>query len=171
MSGKHIIRTLIILAILGTNVSCDQISKHLVRQSVGEFEQISVIKNYVTLMKVENTGAFLSVGSTLPQPFKFIILSLLPVIVLALAFMFVLTQKKLSRLSVLAICFVVGGGIGNIYDRLVHGSVTDFLHIDFVIFETGVFNMADVSVMMGMAFIIIDSYIKRKATEPSAANE
>jgi signal peptidase II len=162
MNANKIIRTLIILAILATNVGCDQVSKHMVRQSVGEFEQISVIKNFVTLMKVENTGAFLSWGSSLPQPYKLILLSVLPVVVLALAFLFVLTQKDLSKLTVVAICFVLGGGIGNIYDRVMHGSVTDFLHIDFVIFQTGVFNMADVSVMLGMFFVLVEAYLKRK---------
>jgi signal peptidase II len=163
MNANKIIRTLIILAILATNVGCDQVSKHMVRQSVGEFEQISVIKNFVTLMKVENTGAFLSWGSSLPQPFKLILLSVLPVVVLALAFLFVLTQKDLSKLTVVAICFVLGGGIGNIYDRVMHGSVTDFLHIDFVIFQTGVFNMADVSVMLGMFFVLVEAYLKRRS--------
>jgi signal peptidase II len=163
MNIKRIIRTLIILVILASNIGCDQVSKHLIRQSVSEYEQISVIKNFVTLMKVENTGAFLSLGSSLPEPFKLILLSILPVVVLTLAFLFVLTQKDLSRLSVVAICFVIGGGVGNIYDRVMHGSVTDFLHIDFVLFQTGVFNMADVSVMLGMVFVLIDGYLKRES--------
>lgn len=168
MNIKQIIRTLIIISILGINVSCDQVSKHMIRQSMVDYEKISVIKNYVTLVKVENTGAFLSIGSNLPEPLKIILLSVLPVVVLTLAFLFVLTQKDLSRLTIVAICFVIGGGIGNIYDRVMHGSVTDFLHIDFVIFETGVFNMADVSVMMGMILIFIDTYLKRKGNETTA---
>ncbi|CAD5293424.1 Lipoprotein signal peptidase (fragment) [Imperialibacter sp. EC-SDR9] len=64
-------------------------------------------------------------------------------------------------MTVLGICFMVGGGVGNIYDRLIYGSVTDFLHIDFVLFQTGIFNMADVSIMTGMFVILFDSYLKR----------
>jgi len=60
------------------------------------------------------------------------------------------------------ISFVLGGGIGNMYDRIVHGSVTDFMHIDFIIFQTGIFNMADVSIMMGMFLILIRSFLNKE---------
>ncbi|MFN7601698.1 MAG: signal peptidase II [Bacteroidota bacterium] len=72
-----------------------------------------------------------------------------------------MTKKNLPNLTIIGICFVVGGGIGNIYDRLIYGSVTDFLHIDFVIFQTGVFNMADVSIMTGTFIVICESYFRR----------
>jgi len=117
----------------------------------------------MTLTRVENTGAFLSTGHDLPQPLKLLLLTILPALVLGLGFVFVLTKKNLSNVMTLGVCFVVGGGIGNIYDRIRIGSVTDFLHLDFVLFQTGIFNMADVSIMCGMALIIIDSYFKRAA--------
>ena len=47
------------------------------------------------------------------------------------------------------------------YDRIIYGSVTDFLHIDFVIFQTGIFNLADVSIMAGMFLILIQSFRKK----------
>ena len=55
----------------------------------------------------------------------------------------------------------VGGGFGNIYDRLVYGSVTDFLQMNFVIVRTGIFNMADVSIMAGMFMILLEAYLKQ----------
>ena len=62
----------------------------------------------------------------------------------------------------IGMCFLIGGGIGNIIDRLLYGSVTDFLHIDFGLFRTGIFNLADVSIMIGIGILIINS-IKQKA--------
>ncbi|MFA6946987.1 MAG: signal peptidase II [Pedobacter sp.] len=59
-------------------------------------------------------------------------------------------------------CFVIGGGIGNLYDRIVHGSVTDFLHLDLGVFQTGIFNMADVSIMLGMVLILSGSVLFSK---------
>ena len=56
------------------------------------------------------------------------------------------------------ICFLIGGGIGNIYDRIVYGSVTDFFHIDFVIFKTGIFNVADMSIMTGIGLLLLQSF-------------
>jgi len=61
-------------------------------------------------------------------------------------------------------CFVIGGGIGNLFDRIVHGSVTDFLHVDFGFFQTGIFNMADLSIMMGIFIVVYQLSSKRKST-------
>ena len=52
----------------------------------------------------------------------------------------------------IGLCFVIGGGVGNLFDRMVYGSVTDFLYLKFGVFQTGIFNMADVSIMTGMLF-------------------
>ena len=62
--------------------------------------------------------------------------------------------------------FAIGGGIGNIYDRLVHGSVTDFMHINFGLFQTGIFNMADVSITTGMFIFLYQSYSRQKSRFP-----
>ncbi|MEQ1586719.1 MAG: signal peptidase II [Cyclobacteriaceae bacterium] len=161
MKAKRILRTLVILTILSSTIGCDQISKNIVRQRIDDNEQISLINNYLTLTKVENTGAFLSVGHNLPAPIKLLLLTILPLIVLGLALFYLLTKRGLFNLTMLGICLMVGGGVGNIYDRLIYGSVTDFLHIDFVLFQTGIFNMADVSIMTGMFVILFDSYFKR----------
>jgi signal peptidase II len=156
---QKIIRYVLIIILLTANVSCDQISKNIVRQKMFDFEEINVIYDYLKLIKVENTGAFLSLGNTIPQPFKSIILSFLPLVFLLIAFVYVFTKKNLSLSRVVAISFVIGGGVGNIYDRLIHGSVTDFLHIDLGLIQTGIFNMADVSIMIGMVMLLIESFI------------
>jgi signal peptidase II len=57
---------------------------------------------------------------------------------------------------------VVGGGIGNIYDRIAHGSVTDFMHLRFGALQTGIFNVADVSIMIGVGLILLDTWVKKK---------
>ena len=150
------------MTILSSNIGCDQISKNIVRQRIEYNEQIGLIKNYLTLTKIENKGAFLSLGNSLPQPLKSLLLTILPLAILGFALIYLLTKNNLSTLTIFGICCVVGGGVGNIYDRIVYGSVTDFLHIDFIVFQTGIFNMADVSIMTGMFIILIDIYLKRK---------
>ncbi len=92
---------------------------------------------------------------------KFIFLSLLPLLALFYGIYYLLSHSQLPGLLVLGIAFVIGGGIGNLYDRLMYGSVTDFVHIDFYIFKTGIFNFADVSIMAGMVMLLIHSYNRR----------
>ncbi len=158
MKANRIARTLAIVVILILNIGCDQISKNIARQNIDYNEQISLMDDYLILTKVENSGAFLSVGHSLPQPLKSLLLTVLPSTILVFALLYLLTKKGMSNVVVTGICFVIGGGFGNLYDRIVHGSVTDFLHIDFVLFRTGIFNMADVSIMTGMFLILLDSY-------------
>ena len=161
MKAKKILRTILILIILCSNIACDQISKNIVRHKIDYNEHLSLVSKYLTLTKVENTGAFLSLGNSLSKNLKLIILTILPLIVLGFALIYVFTKNNLSNLTIIGIGFIVGGGIGNIYDRFIYGSVTDFLHIDFVIFQTGIFNMADVSVMVGTFILFGEFYFKK----------
>lgn len=156
---SRIVRFVLIFTILVINIGCDQISKNLVRRSVNSYQEISLIKNYVTLTKVENAGAFLSMGDSLPDTLRFILLTLLPLIVLGFGVGFLFIKNNLPKPIILGFTFVMGGGIGNIYDRLVHGTVTDFLHIDFGIFHTGIFNLADVSILLGVFIVLLDSVV------------
>ena len=159
MNTRRIFRVFLILIVLIINVSCDQISKNIVRHRIGENERISVIQNYFTLTKTENTGAFLSAGNTMPQPYRFIVLTILSLIVMVLVFIYILRKKTLPYAFIIGIGFIVGGGIGNIYDRAMRGSVTDFMHINFGFFQTGIFNMADLSIVGGGILVLITSYI------------
>jgi len=161
MNSKNIIRIILIFAILLSNVGCDQISKSIVRNNVDYYENIELINNHFTLTKVENSGAFLSLGTSLPAPVKIIVLNILPLLALLAGIVFLLVKSNLPRITVIGLSFIIGGGLGNIYDRIMFGSVTDFFHMNFVIFQTGIFNMADVSIMVGMFLIIVQSLTKK----------
>lgn len=154
MKSSGLLRFGLILALITINIGCDQFSKSIVREKVEYHENIELIDDYFILTKVENTGALLSLGSQLSPGAKKIVLLLLPTLMLLSLLIFVLVRAELDQQVVVGLCFIVGGGIGNIFDRFLYGSVTDFLHIDLGLFRTGVFNMADVSVMIGTALVI-----------------
>jgi signal peptidase II len=132
------------------------VSKKIVRQTVEYNQQISLVNSFLVLTKVENTGAFLSVGHALPRTARIVLLNLLPLLVLGFALIYLLTKKNLSNRLIVGLCFIIGGGVGNIYDRILYGSVTDFLHMDFILFRTGIFNMADVSILIGTFLVLWD---------------
>jgi signal peptidase II len=156
-----------IFTIISLNIGCDQVSKIIVREKIDYNAQIKVIDKFLTLTKIENSGAFLSLGDNLPTLLKTILLLLLPIGALLYGLFYVSAKNSLSKLSIFGICCVIGGGIGNIYDRILYGSVTDFLHMDFILFETGIFNLADVSVMIGMFILIYETYIHRETLATS----
>jgi signal peptidase II len=159
---RKLLRTIIIIVVLASNVGCDQVTKSIARERLTFSQDINVIGNHFILTRVENTGAFLSLGSSLPHMARFILLTILPIIILCGAMTYLVVRRDLPPLFSVGLAFIVGGGIGNLYDRVLYGSVTDFLHIDLVWFRTGVFNMADVSVMVGMGIMIVHTLVQRK---------
>lgn len=168
MKKFNLLRIAAIAAIIFVNIGCDQVSKNVVRHNVQYNEQISLIDGFFTLTKVENTGAFLSLGNELPHIAKVVLLNMLPLLAMLAAVVFVVKYAKNSKLLLVGVCFIVGGGIGNLYDRVLHGSVTDFMHMNFGLFQTGVFNMADVSIMVGVFICACYSYFSRSTPQLSS---
>lgn len=156
------LRAIIIVVVIMLNIGCDQVSKHIVREKINYNQDISLLYNHFTLTKVENTGAFLSLGDSISPGLKFVLLTLIPVLVLLFATGYLIVKKNLPKIPLIAACFIVGGGIGNIYDRLLYHSVTDFMHLRFGFLQTGIFNMADVSVSFGVVILFLWYYLEGK---------
>ena len=154
-------KTLILLLIL-LNIGCDQVSKYIVRGNIAYYEQVELINDNLILTKVENSGGFLGFGSAIHPVLKKIFFLVFPALVLIFLLGFVLTKTRNNIYFIIGISFIIGGGIGNIFDRIVHGSVTDFLHLDMGFFKTGIFNLADVSIIIGTACILFYNLTKNR---------
>ena len=160
MATKSIIRIVLILLIITVNIGCDQFSKKMVKRSVLPYETIHVLNDHLTVTRVENSGAFLSAGDSMSKASKQIFLTLIPVVAMVLGLVY-LFLKPVSGNMLIGLCFVIGGGVGNLFDRILYGSVTDFLYLKFGIFQTGIFNMADVSIMAGMFIVLLQFFLKQ----------
>jgi len=171
MKVNKITRNILILILLIANVGCDQISKSIVRQRINQGEQINVIDHFVVLTKVENTGAFLSMGDSLPRLLYKFLMIVLPSIVLLYALYYLFTENNLSNLLTLGFCLIIGGGFGNIYDRILYNSVTDFLQFDFVIFHTGIVNIADISLTTGFFILMYEYLVKRRILDQKTSGK
>ncbi len=152
---NKITRIAAILLIVFINIGCDQISKSVVRENIEYHESIQLVSDNVILTKVENSGAFLSIGESLDPMMKNLLLLALPVLSILFGLWWAFSQSSnLDRGVLVAWCSIMGGGIGNIFDRLMYGSVTDFLFVQCGVFRTGIFNFADVSITAGVVFIV-----------------
>lgn len=160
MKAQSLLKILVILLLLSVTIGCDQVSKSIARQKLQYYDQVTFLDHHFTLLKVENTGAFLSVGNNLSSPVKMVLLNLLPLLAVIGGLVFVLTTE-LTRTTLFSVILIVGGGFGNIYDRIRYGSVTDFMHINFGYFQTGIFNVADVSIMLGMIILVFHAIFKK----------
>jgi signal peptidase II len=157
---NKVTRLILLILVVAGNVGCDQVTKNLAREQLDYGSTISIIDPFLTLVKVENTGAFLSLGNGLPESFRVGLLIFLPCLILIIVFIYAMRSNNISRVGILGLGFIVGGGVGNMIDRILFGSVTDFLHMDFVLFRTGIFNAADVSIMVGMFLLLLQSFFQ-----------
>ena len=125
--------------------------------------EIDLIKDYFQLIWVENKGAFLGMGSDMNPTLKLIFLLILPTLVLGYVIYYIVKTKELDRLSLIAFCCIVGGGIANVFDRIVYGQVTDFFFIRITdTIKTGIFNVADLSVTTGMIMLLFSGVFTKK---------
>ena len=156
-------RNAFIIILIIINLILDQISKVWVRASMELREEVQLIGDLFILTHVENEGAFLGFGSDLPTLVWIVVMLILPIGVLGFVLRYIFRDKSIDKLSLIGFSCIIGGGIGNIYDRIRVGKVTDFLHIDLGgIFKTGVFNIADLSVTSGLILILLASFLQRK---------
>ena len=154
-------RNVLITALVFLSIALDQISKIWVRYNFEGYIEHNIIGDVFTLIKVENTGAFLGMGSELSETMRVLLLIVLPVIVLISITIYTYIDKSLNKISIIGFSFIIGGGIANIFDRIIFGSVTDFLYLNFGgVFKTGIFNIADLWVTTGMILILISSFKK-----------
>jgi len=162
MKSSKIIRPLVILLILAFNIGCDQVTKSIARKNLHYYDYKHFFYDHIQLTRVQNTGAFLSLGDSSSGWVKMVFLNILPLLAVIIGLVYILVKTNIDRITVLGIILIIGGGFGNVYDRLAHGSVTDFMHIDFVIFQTGIFNVADMSIMAGTILILLHAWLKQE---------
>ncbi len=164
---RNLLRILLIFLVISINIGCDQSTKFLAKRYLINAGTVQVIDNYFVLHYAENKGAFLSLFSTLPETFRFILLSVFPSIALMLLFYYIIQNKSFSRTYTFALCSILGGGISNVMiDRLFNDQhVVDFMNIGIGGIRTGIFNFADLSIMFGVAIILLMT-IKERKTAP-----
>ncbi len=136
-------------AIILSVIVLDQLSKLLVLAYLYEGE-VAIIEDVLHFTYVENRG--MAFGLLADHRAIFLIASVIGIGLLAL-YLFKFTSRPLSRV---ALSMIVGGGIGNMIDRIRLGFVVDF--IDFCAFDfwVWVFNIADAAVCVGAALFILD---------------
>ena len=159
-------RIALVFIIVFANIAADQITKVIARAQIEYNETINVIGDYLIFTKVENTGAFLGMGSELSPFMRTALLLILPSLVMLGVFIYILRTKDLTKISLWGFSFIIGGGIGNLFDRIVYGSVTDMIFLDFQFAHTGIFNVADMSVMIGTGLILVEQFFTNKKETP-----
>jgi signal peptidase II len=159
-------RLVLVLAVLGT-IGCDRVTKHLAADALAGGR--SYLGDTVWLGYVENRGGFLSLGASLPPGVRTVVftggtgLMLVALTVLAI-------RQRWHGWPAIGLALFVAGGASNWIDRVVRGSVVDFLNVGIGPVRTGVFNVADMAIMLGAAMVVVFGF-RRTSEEPRTVNE
>jgi len=140
-------------------VAIDQWTKILAQRELQFAPPKVYLDGFFRLEYAENSGAFLSLGSKLPQEVRFWIFIVAVGAFLLGALYYLYFDKKLDRTSLFSLAIISGGGIGNLIDRIfrVNHGVVDFLNIGFGSVRTGIFNVADMAIMLGVILLFVKS--------------
>jgi len=130
----------------------DLVSKNLINHYLGEAPL--VLGSFLNLVLVHNTGAafgFLSQDSGWQTK----VFAWIGVVISVLILIWLLMMNPQHRLMPIALCFILGGALGNLYDRALMGSVTDFIDVHYQNWHWPAFNVADMAVSLGTFLLII----------------
>ena len=157
---------LIWLMIIVGIVFLDQLSKWLTVMNLGLGETFPLIEGVFHFTYVQNTGAAFSMFNKPDERWIFMSISTVAIIALSIYLWF---NRKGSKLLCVAMCFIIGGGIGNMVDRCILKYVIDML--DFRLINFAIFNVADSFVCVGVglfALAVILDEIKEAKKEKAA---
>jgi len=146
--------------IIIANIAVDQASKLLAIAYLAGKGKIQIVGDLFIFYFARNTGAFLSLGQDWPEVFRIFILMVMPTLVLAGIIIFILINIKLTRFERFALAFIAGGGISNVFDRILRGSVVDFMNFGIGNLRTGILNIADLSLTFGVIVLFIYTLLR-----------
>jgi len=150
------LRLTLVAAVLLCAVGCDQVAKTIARASLAASPPVSLLDDCVRLELAQNRGAFLSLGEGLPAVVRYLLFVVLVGGALAVTLVFTLRLRGADPVQLVALSLLTGGGIGNLIDRLVHdGAVVDFVSVGVGPLRTGIFNVADAAITLGVLLLLI----------------
>jgi signal peptidase II len=151
--------------ILALCIGLDQITKRIAEQTLANEPVHSFLFDTFRLQYIQNKGAFLGFGSNFSDVTKLWLFLVLPFVFLIGAALYVIFSRKPTTAQAILVSLIVGGGISNLIDRVLQGSVTDFLNVGIGTLRTGIFNIADMAIMAGaIGLFLLELFLKKTHT-------
>ena len=142
----------IYIAVIVLSIVFDQISKYAIVANMAEGQSIPIIEDILHFTYVTNDGAAMG----MMDDYRWVFMSVSTVALVGISVWLVWKHKSIPKLTGIAFSMIVGGGIGNMIDRVALGYVVDFL--DFCAFPElwmWVFNVADACVCVGAGIVAL----------------
>lgn len=148
-----ILSIIVIIIDLGT--------KYLASQNLTYGQPVEVLP-FFNLTLLHNYGAAFSFLSNSNTTWQVVVLSGIALIVAIVIFVWLTRLPKNKNLTVCALALILGGALGNVYDRMIHGYVVDFLDFHINNYHWPAFNIADSAICIGAVILILMSFKSKK---------
>lgn len=155
MKNKKLIYTLAMGYML-----LDQFIKLIVMNNMTLHQEITLIPNFFSLFYLKNTGAAFSILGN-----KTLLLILISIICLIVLKNYIKKLTRVTSLTIISLGIMIGGIIGNLFDRLIYNGVIDYLSFNLFGYSFPVFNLADIGITVGAIVLIIDLIIEDSKTK------
>jgi signal peptidase II len=144
------LRIVLLLTIFCSCIGCDQATKQFATKNLQESPPQSFLGDTVRLDYALNPGGFLSAGGAMSPESRFAVFIIFNSCVMTGLAVFLFKTWDSPILMFISLAYILAGGIGNLIDRVTNdGLVTDFLNLGIGSLRTGIFNVADVAVLLG----------------------
>jgi len=144
------------ILLVAATIALDRWSKVLIQKRFDLNESISLIDGFFNITYVRNTGVAFGIFDPLSLPAKSVLLSVFTAFAAVIVITYSVRSPLRNRLLQVALALVLGGALGNLYDRLAYGYVVDFLEFYVGSFHWPSFNIADSAISVGVALLALE---------------
>lgn len=134
----------------------DRWSKRLVAAHIAMYRHIQVIPGFFRLTHTENTGAAFSLFADSPAHWKTGLLIGFSVLAMVIVSALLWKQERPLTITGIALSLILGGAVGNLWDRIASGRVVDFLLFYVKQYQWPVFNLADSAIVVGAGLLVLE---------------
>lgn len=166
-NGTHAMRKYhFLIAILV--IVLDRMSKWLVAGSINLHDSVSVLPGFFRLTHVQNSGAAFGLFAESPSEWKVGILILFSILALAVVSALLWKNSHSMTTTGVGLALIMGGAVGNLWDRLLNGHVVDFFDFYLGSYHWPAFNVADSAIVIGALLLVAEILFARSPAEQKA---
>jgi len=137
-------------------VLLDRWTKRLVAAHIAMYTHIQVIPGFFRITHTENTGAAFSLFADSPSHWKTAMLISFSVVAMIVVSVLLWKQSRALTMTGIALSLILGGAVGNLWDRVASGRVVDFLLFYVKSYQWPVFNLADSAIVVGASLLVLE---------------
>jgi signal peptidase II len=144
------------ILLVAATLAFDRWTKALIQKRFGLNESIPVIDGFFNITYVRNTGVAFGIFDPLSLPAKSVLLSVFTAFAAVVVILYSVRSSVRNRLLQIALALILGGALGNLYDRIAYGYVVDFLEFYARSYHWPSFNVADSAISIGVALLALE---------------